>query len=359
MKPFRSIPASLLIASLVLTISSCKNGAEFGNDADSNIHPSAVSSVSAMMATNNHANSSASIPQIICSEKTVNLCSGSGALGTVTVKRGSDNRIYVTYSSQANWYLAQLNVYMGAEPGIPPYLVNFPLKKTFAYPLSVQEYSFAQDHLPATISIVAYAILVKKVNGKILSSRVAWADGCSGLDIDVCGNLATHPQKSECSHANNCHTDLDGGSYFNYTSESCNMQLATAVEPDICSMTVPSFFWTDPANPDMLTWRTRVVTVAGFSYTELEAKTIGSTADGNGGIRDSKYCFMRLATLKLSGTDYSLSPTLAPAVSIIEKWLAATGKLSPMNLPSGNASVRAAAEAVNTWIDTHNCTIEE
>jgi hypothetical protein len=361
MKTFKSVFGNLLFASLTLAVISCKNGNGFGNEADADMQSGVAQSVSATTISNNGGSTSGvAIPQTFCSEKKVNLCSSTGTIGTVSVKRGVDNRYYITYKSNSNWYLAQLNLYAGPESGIPNYLANFPLRKTFAYPFSIQEYTFAQANLQASFSVVAYGILVKKVNGKVTSSKVVWADGCSGLDIDVCDGEGTKKSvKNQCGGS--CQTDLDGGKYFNYTSTSCNLQpTLPAAEPDyLCSMPVNNFFWVDPANPNGAYWRSPSVTVGGYTYTESEAKAIGNCADGNGGMKDSKYAFMRVATLKLSNTEYALSPTLNPAVSTIETWLATTGKLSPTNLPSGNASVRTAQQTINTWIDTHGCAIEE
>jgi hypothetical protein len=361
MKMFKSVFGSLLFASLALAVSSCKNGNGFGNDTEET-QPIVAQSVSAMTATNTSSSTSGvTIPQSFCSEKTVNLCSSTGTIGTVSVKRGVDNRFYITYKGQSNWYLAQLNLYAGPESGIPNYLANFPLRKTFTYPFTIQEYTFAQANLPASFSVVAYGILVKKINGKIVASKIVWADGCSGLPIDVCDGEGTHKAvKTQCGGG--CQTDLDGGTYFNYTSTSCNaLSTVPATEPDnLCSMPVNNFFWIDPANPNGAYWRSPSVTVGGYTYTEAEAKAIGNCADGNGGVvKESKYSFMRVATLKLSGTEYTLSPSLNPAVATIENWLATVGKLSTTNLPSGNAAIKTAQETINTWIDSHGCAIEE
>ncbi|MFL5738840.1 MAG: hypothetical protein ACJ75B_01375 [Flavisolibacter sp.] len=356
MKTFTSVSLSLLLGAFLLSFTSCDRGEALGKN-DQSTSDFNVNEVRAV-ASGTPANTSTTY----CSEKIVNLCSSTGSMGKLDIKRGSDDRIYFTYTGQADWYLAQVSLYAGPLGSIPMYLADFPNKKTFSYPFSTQEFSFAVAHLPESFSVVAHAILVKKLNGRIVATKACYADGCSGLNLDICTRIhatAAHVCGHGGSGGDRCETDLDGATYLNYTSSSCSIS-AIAVEPDnLCSYTISSFFAIDPANPNSVTWRVASVTVAGNTYTEAEAKAVGNSPDNNNGAADSKYAFMRVATLKLSNTDYTTSPSLSPAVTTIENWLQTTGKLTTTNLPNGNAAVRSAAELINTWIDTHNCAVEE
>lgn len=96
------------------------------------------------------------------------------------------------------------------------------------------------------------------------------------------------------------------------------------------------------------------VTIGGFNYTEAEGRDIWNTSNA-GGLRDSKKAFLQVAAIKLSGS--SVSPTAAvwADVAICEAWLATLGKLSPANLPTGNASVSTAAGNIGDWINTNHC----
>lgn len=96
------------------------------------------------------------------------------------------------------------------------------------------------------------------------------------------------------------------------------------------------------------------VIVGGFTYTQAEAKAINSTSFKKGVVNDSKKCFLQVLAIKLSP---NVSPTASvwTDVAIVNNYLSTLGKLSPTNLPSGNAAASAAADRISAWISQHDC----
>ena len=101
-------------------------------------------------------------------------------------------------------------------------------------------------------------------------------------------------------------------------------------------------------------WPSPTVTVAGFVYTEAEGRAIWNTSNA-GGLKDSKKAFLQVAAIKLSGASVSPAASVWADVAICQAWLSTLGKLSPANLPTGNAAVAAAAGNIGNWIDAHHC----
>lgn len=120
-----------------------------------------------------------------------------------------------------------------------------------------------------------------------------------------------------------------------------------AVVPAGCAYPVSHFF------AKRYVWGTNV-TVGGFNYTQKEANAIYSSSDKKG-LKDSKKCFLQVLAIKLSGTNVDPAATVWADVAIAENYLATLGKLSPNNLPTGNATASAAADRIKTWIDQHTC----
>jgi len=290
-----------------------------------------------------------------CNPKTVSLCTQQGSVGSVTVRRGFDNKIYVTYSLAANFFLADVRVYTGTSTGIPMStgrvnLCDFPFRKTFSLPFNVTEYTFVLRDEPGTFSVAAYASVVKVVNHVVRQVSEAWGDGCNGTQITSVG--------SNNSYDNNNLFDCKGANWatrFDYVSGPC-VTVAPASEPEgLCSKAIPCFFGINPNYGTEVAWTDESVMVGGHSYTEAEARAIANAPDVNGVCPDSKYALMRVATLKLSHTDWESSPTLNVNVTTLENYLSTCGKISPSHMPTGNAAARTAAVIVNTWIDDHNC----
>ena len=201
-----------------------------------------------------------------------------------------------------------------------------------------RKYSFVIDGLDEAYVVAAHASVVKLAgNGSQVDAQTAWGDGCTGKKITEQGNW---------------------GTFMNYVGAACTIASASSEPVNMCSNTVDTYFWVNPANPSALTWR-NPVTVAGFTYSEQEARAIANAAGTvTGEIPDSKYAFMRVATIKLSNTDYPSSPVLSGAIQTIEDWLKTQNKLSPSNMPTGNSVVRNAATMIDSWIITHTCSVE-
>ncbi|HWJ91045.1 MAG TPA: hypothetical protein VNR87_08020 [Flavisolibacter sp.] len=286
-----------------------------------------------------------------CNAKTVPICAGQTMnVGEVSVQTAIDGKTYVTYTVRGLWYIKELHLYAGDQEDIPlnnsgsPAPGQFPYTKTFTVPYVNQKYTFVIDNLPSAYVVAAHASLVKITsNGTQIDAQTGWGDGCTGKKIVEQGSW---------------------GTFVNYVGSACTIAQAATENIELCSFPINNFFWIDQANPDAKYWRVPSVTVGGYSYTESEAKAISATGDnnsgpGSGNPQDSKFAFVRAATLKLSSTEYQKSPILAPAMDAIEGWLKTQGKLSPTNLPTGNATVKNAASLIDTWIQTHSCAIEE
>jgi hypothetical protein len=70
---------------------------------------------------------------------------------------------------------------------------------------------------------------------------------------------------------------------------------------------------------------------------------------------DAKSAFIAVTTLKLSRTNYSQNTQLTNAVFTVEGWLQNEGKLSILNMPSSNQTVRNAVAFISTWIKDNEC----
>lgn len=118
------------------------------------------------------------------------------------------------------------------------------------------------------------------------------------------------------------------------------------VQEVLCSYSQGFYFGNKKA------WPAPTVEVAGYTYTESEARAIWGAKNGKGGITDSKKAFCQIVAIKLSGTTV---PEVLGYVAIAEAWLATVGKLSPSNLPSGNKDVSNAAGAISEFINGNHC----
>jgi hypothetical protein len=101
-------------------------------------------------------------------------------------------------------------------------------------------------------------------------------------------------------------------------------------------------------------WPANGVTVAGYNYTEAEAKAIWN-ATNKRGLADSKKAFTQLVAIKLSSATITANATVWANVAIAENYLSTLNKLSPVYLPTGNSSASAAAGAIGNWINANHC----
>lgn len=120
------------------------------------------------------------------------------------------------------------------------------------------------------------------------------------------------------------------------------------IEETSCSLSQGYYF----AKPDLV-WA-GTVTIGGHTYTQAEGQAIWNTSN-KGGIKDSKAGFLQVAAIKLSGSSVSASASVWADVAIVESYLASLGKLSPSNLPTGDAAAKAAAGRIGDWIDLNHC----
>jgi hypothetical protein len=276
-----------------------------------------------------------------CAAKTVPLCAGQTAnVGSVSVQTTIDGKTYITYTVKGLWFIKELHLYVGEVEGIPvsgggsAVPGQFPYTQTFTAPY-VQTYTFVINGLPNTYAVAAHASLLKiNSSGTVLDAQTGWGDGCNGKKITEQGSW---------------------GTFMNYTGASCTLVSAASEEVEICSHPEPRFFGVDPVYNVVTPWRDSTVTVAGYTYNETEGRAIANTQDPSGGPKDAKAGFKKVATLKLSHTNYILSPTLLTSVTTIETWLATQGKITPDNMPSAGSTVKNAIKMISAWIDAHNC----
>ncbi len=330
-----------------------------------------------------------------CNSKTVPLCIKNQSMGSVTVKRGSDNKVYITYNLTGNYFFAALSLFTGVTTAIPmiqtePNVCTFPYKKVFTAPFTVQQYTYVLNNQPQSFTVAAYAAIVKKQGNSFKPVEDAWADGCSGNKIYTGKNNITGGDKEnddkddeqgnhdgDHEHQDNDHSQSNGGcssshnmvdckggagaTLFTYSGGNCFVApsaAAVVTEPDICSFTSDCFFGIHPYHKVVTAWITPTVTVGGIAYTEEEGRAIAVLPENPAILSNacnSKDAYLAVATLKLSNTGYTLSPTIGPAVATIEAWLSTVGKISATNLPTGNATIKNATTVLNNFIKAHNC----
>ena len=116
-----------------------------------------------------------------------------------------------------------------------------------------------------------------------------------------------------------------------------------------CSMS-QGYWFSKPTTP----WPELGITIGNYTYTKAQGLAIWNTSNF-GGIKDSKKGFQQVATILLSGQSVHPTATIWADVQLIINWLNTLGKLSPTNLPTGNAAVSAAAGRIGTWVNSHEC----
>lgn len=313
-----------------------------------------------------------------CNPKTVPLCTKSQTVGSLTVKRGANNKIYITYALTGSYYLEACNLFTGTSTSIPVLkkeanICAFPYKKSYSSSY-VQQYTFVLNNQPDNFTVAAHASVIKKQGNSYKNEEDAWADGCSGNEIysnnNSYGDNQIDPNcndgddddrgKKDDNDEDYYSDDCKAGKWatsFNYVGAACPAPAKPAVpEPDICSFPVSYFFGIHPVFGIATPWKESKVIVGGIEYTEAEGRAIAAISiPGTGSSKDAKDAFIDVATLKLSYTGYSLSPTIGPAVTNLDTWLSTLGKLSASNLPTGNASTRASITTIENFMKAHQC----
>lgn len=97
------------------------------------------------------------------------------------------------------------------------------------------------------------------------------------------------------------------------------------------------------------------ITLGNKIYTQSEGQAIWN-ASNKKGLADSKAAFTQAAAIKLSAGLNLVNPsaTVWADVAIVDSYLATLTKLSPTNLPTGNATAKAAAGRISNWITAHH-----
>src|SRR5690349_18600605 len=106
--PLGYLPVSLLLA-IVLFASSCQAPEIENNQVQTSEEILAMIDFPASSSTGADAavhTAGTSTPVTFCNEKSVPLCEDRSNYGTLTIKRGSDNNVYASYTTAQNWYLA-------------------------------------------------------------------------------------------------------------------------------------------------------------------------------------------------------------------------------------------------------------
>lgn len=310
-----SLKISFLFAiTLVLTFSSCQKQAISPIENPSN----SSSSVSVNREGDIQYCGTATVANLLAGQFT--------NMGSVVVNNDTEN-LYVTYTATGNWYFNQLHLYVGNMAGVPRTATGNPIPgqfpNTITFTGNVQSHTFIipLSSLENCFVVAAHAaVRLVDANGNTIATETAWG---AGTRFTVKGNWAT---------------------YFNACKQICDV-----VENEGCSMSQGYWF----ASP-VAVWPTSGVTVAGYTYTEAEAKAIWNSTNVSG-IADSKKGFLQVATIYLSGSTVNSSASVWANVSAVEAWLATLGKLSPSNLPTGNTAVGSAAGQIGYWINANHC----
>lgn len=184
-------------------------------------------------------------------------------------------------------------------------------------------------------------------------SQNCYADSVIKFDLGTRGTLKTYYQLTV--NENYSVDTTVTGVYKSGNNTRCGIfqfsGFGCPIVPETsCALSQGYYF----AKPDLI-WTTSV-SIGGYSYTQAEGKAIWNTSN-KGGIRDAKAGFLQVAAIKLSSSTISPSATVWADVAIVEAYLSGLGKLSPLNLPSGNASAKAAAGRIGDWIDLNHCSL--
>ena len=270
------------------------------------------------------------------------LCTKTGVtIGSVTVQTGSDRNTYVIYSLTADWYFKTCSLFAGNENAIPvnnsgvTLTYNFPYQTSFSS-TTYHSYIFKISGLAPIYTVAANAVALKIVNNRIVDGQIVWGDACSGNRINS-ANWATKfsYDRLDCMIADLCSKPLK--TYFDSTRNGVDIP------------------WPSTGLVSLSLTGSVTVNVAGYNYTEAEGRAIYNAMNGNNP-SESRSGFIRIAALKLSGTNYALDADLNNAVTTIESWLLTRGKLSPSNLPAcTNQDVKTACIYLDRWIKTYVC----
>ncbi len=186
---------------------------------------------------------------------------------------------------------------------------------------------------------------------RIDPSQDCYTDSVIKFDMGTSGNRKSYYQLTV-----NQNFDIDTevtGVYKSGRETGCGVFLFSGfgcpiVEENSCSLSQGYYF----AKPNLV-WA-GTVTIGGYTYTQAEGQAIWNTSN-RGGIKDAKKGFLQVAAIKLSGSSVGPSASVWADVTIVENYLAGLGKLSPINLPTGNAAAKAAAGRIGEWIDNNHC----
>ncbi|MFN8283956.1 MAG: hypothetical protein U0U67_12125 [Chitinophagales bacterium] len=118
--------------------------------------------------------------------KTVSLLAGQNILmGTLTYANDANN-LYITYTTESDWYMTELHLYVGTLSGTPksgggtPVPGKFPIKATFNATNLAQSvtYTIPLSSVPANFIIAAHASVIRvDTDGDVVTKETAWANG--------------------------------------------------------------------------------------------------------------------------------------------------------------------------------------
>lgn len=123
-------------------------------------------------------------PMLMCAPKIVPLCVPQGSIGTITVSTGMDNKVYVTYTTNTNWFMRECHLYVGDAASLPLTAAGSPIPELFNYHkyynnyAPVQSYTFVLPGMPSTMVMSAQAKVVNVTSGQVMAIDAAWGDAC-------------------------------------------------------------------------------------------------------------------------------------------------------------------------------------
>ncbi|WP_284651070.1 hypothetical protein [Flavobacterium terrisoli] len=94
-----------------------------------------------------------------------------------------NDKVYVEYETAGNWYIRKTHLYIGDCALIPvnrrgePIPGHFPFRGTQPSGTQVVVYAMDKANLPKCFCISAHADVYRMVNGQVVQSETAWAQG--------------------------------------------------------------------------------------------------------------------------------------------------------------------------------------
>lgn len=128
------------------------------------------------------------LPPLMCAPKSVPLCVPQGSVGTISIATGVDNKVYVTFTTNPQWFIRECNLFVGNQQALPVTSAGTPIPELFNYTQTFtnytlsQNYTFVVNNPPQSMVMAAYCTVANVTNGQLMALEGAWGDGCNGAN---------------------------------------------------------------------------------------------------------------------------------------------------------------------------------